>query len=293
MNQIDLIKKYNVRPVKHLGQNFLIDSNVMRRIVDYLDPVREETIIEIGPGLGALTRLILERGALVVGIERDPKLISALENELAGFGHQLELVREDILKFSFQKKFKEKKVRVIGNLPYYLTSPLIFKLIEDRKSIDSAILMIQREVADRLLATPGSSQYGRITVGVRFFADVERVMNVSRRSFMPSPQIESTVILLKFRPETDIKKTGIDPHFFLEVVKSGFSQRRKNILNCLDHAGLVQMKKNELSAFLAEIGIDPGKRAEELFLKDFINLCRKIQEVIALQNKRISQKHTR
>lgn len=276
----DLLKKYSVRPVKHLGQNFLVDPNVIRNIVDSMNPQENETIVEVGPGLGALTQLILDRGANVVGVEKDPKLCGVLKNEFGLYGDQFQIINGDILEFSFSEIFKRKKVRVIGNLPYYLTSPLIFQLIESRSNVSSAILMVQREVADRLLATPGTEEYGRLTVAVRFFADVKRVMNVSRKCFLPPPKIESTVVRFEFREESEIKKAGINPDFFLEVVKIAFSQRRKNLLNCLDHAKLPGLKKEELAAALTQIGIDPSVRGEALFLKDFIVLCRKLQELV-------------
>ncbi|MBI4971054.1 MAG: ribosomal RNA small subunit methyltransferase A [Candidatus Omnitrophica bacterium] len=281
----EFLKKYSVRPVKHLGQNFLIDGNVIQNIVDGFNPGEGETVVEVGPGLGALTQLMLERGARVLGVEKDPKLRAVLEKELAVYGDRFRLIGDDILDLDFAKTFRQKKVRVIGNLPYYLTSPLIFQLIEERKNVDSAVLMVQKEVADRILALPGTEDYGRLTVAVRFFADVKRLMNVSRKSFFPPPKIESSVILLEFRPESEIKKAEVDPEFFLEVVKIAFSQRRKNLVNCLHHAQLVFLNKEGLGGLLGQVGIEPDKRGEELFLKDFIAICRKLQELVKAKPK--------
>ncbi len=279
MKQRDLLKKYSIRPSKLLGQNFLLDENVIRNIVDVLDPIKGEIIVEIGPGLGALTSVILGRGAYVVGVERDRNLIAILEKELGVYKDNFKVIEDDILKFDFNKYFASRKVRIVGNLPYYLTSPLIFRLFEQCANITSAILMVQKEVADRILATPGTPEYGRLTVAVRFFAEAERIMNVSKKSFMPSPKVDSTVIRLNFRLPNEIKKTGVIPKFFLEIVKAAFSQRRKNILNCLFHAQICNLEKPELNDLLEKSAIKSSQRAETLFLKDFLLLCRKLQDI--------------
>lgn len=277
MNPIDLLKKYGIRPRKFLGQNFLTDQNVIRNIVDFFSPQVGEKVLEIGSGLGAMTGPLLERGAWVVGVEKDRELCELLKREFEFYGEKFEVIEEDILDFDFEKRFKSRKVRVIGNIPYYLTSPIIFRLIEEREHIRSSTLMIQKEVADRLLATPGTGEYGRLTVAVRFFAEVKKLAFVSRNSFFPPPNVDSAVICLKFHSMSQIRKTGIRPQFFPKLVKAAFSQRRKKILNCLAHSGLRNLEKEEWNQILEDSGIDPSKRAEELFLKDFILLCRKLE----------------
>lgn len=278
MKQSELLNKYLVRPVKFLGQHFLVDDNIVRNIVDHLAPKPGETLLEIGPGLGALTVRLLEQKARVVGVEKDRKLCVVLKQELSAYQDRLKLIQGDILSFRFRKHFKNKKVRVVGNLPYYLTTPLIFHLIDESSNIRSALLMMQKEVAGRLLAMPGSPEYGRLTVAVRFFADVKREIDVSRHSFLPAPNVDSTVVVFEFHSVSVLKRTGVNPKLFLDVVKTAFSQRRKNILNCLAHSSLAPLKKDEWNRLLLEIGIDPHLRSEVLFLKDFVALCRKLQE---------------
>ncbi len=277
MSQMHLAKKYNFRPVKRLGQNFLEDKNVLERMLQEFDPKPGEVILEIGPGLGVMTRGLLERKAKVIAVEKDPKLCAILNEELSEYQNEFVLVKEDVLTYDFNKIFKDKKIRVIGNLPYYLTSPLIFRLIEERKNIQSAMLMIQKEVAERMLALPGNKDYGRLTVAISFFCLVRKNLNVSRKSFYPSPKVDSTVVTLEFRSESEIRKSGVDPEAFLSVDKKAFSQRRKNILNCFRHGIDPYVGKDELFEIFRQSNIDPNKRAEQLFLKDFLSLCRKLQ----------------
>ncbi|MBI4398556.1 MAG: ribosomal RNA small subunit methyltransferase A [Candidatus Omnitrophica bacterium] len=285
MKQSELLKKYQIRPSKLLGQNFLVRAEVAEKIITALDPKKGETILEIGPGLGALTSLMLQRGAYVIGVEKDKRLIEILKKENQPYGEKFDLVCEDILEFDFRKSFGTSRGKVVGNLPYYLTSPLIFKIFEARDSVGSAMLMIQREVAERILASPGTPEYGRLTVAVAFFAEAKRIIHVSKKSFIPSPAVDSTVISFTLRAPEVIRQFEIDPDFFLEVVKALFSQRRKSILNCLYHARLTHLTKEALSGYLAQNGIAPLQRAEELFLKDFLHISRKLQELARISER--------
>jgi len=288
--QIALLKKYGL-PVRGVsGQHLLVDPNIQRKIVEVLNPRPKEWILEIGPGLGALTAAILAEGALVVAVEKDRRFCEILEGELgAEYEGRFWVENEDILKSDPKKLLarfrqatkkaaqKPSKAKVVSNLPYYITAPVLFWLVDHRAQIEKAVLMMQREVADRLLAQPGDKDYSRLTLGVRYYADVHRAFNVSRHCFTPVPKVDSSVVTLEFHPASTFPK-GIDEKFLFHVIQVAFGARRKTLLNRLSHDSQIGRSREELVKILKDLGIPETARGEDLLLKDFISLTERLQK---------------
>ncbi len=276
MHQIQLLKKYELSITGMRGQHLLVDENIQRKFISLVDPKPGETIIEIGPGLGAITELLLESGAKVIAIEQDPRFVEILKGELAGDYKNLTLIQSDILKIDLLKFKKGKeKLKVVGNIPYYITSAILLYLIGYRTIIDSAYLTVQREIADRIFAQPATKAYGRLSLLVRFYSDVRRAFEISRHCFSPKPKVDSATMELIFRDKlpSDVNETVL-----FDLIKHGFGKRRKNILNALaegfsTESGSTKMTKENLKQILQTAGIDEKARAEELMLKDFIRLA--------------------
>ena len=278
MHQIQLLKKYGLSIRGFRGQHLLVDENIQRKIVEFVKVEPGEKIVEIGPGLGAITELLLDKGARVVAVEKDRKFVEILECELGKTYENLKLVSGDILKFDFEKCAKNERLKVVGNIPYYITTDIILFLIKNRKWIDSAYLTMQKEYADRIFAQPGSKSYSRLTLLVRFYADICRGFEISRTCFTPPPDVDSTTISFTFweKPPVDI-----DEELLFQVIQSGFSSRRKNILNTLSAGFEGRLTKEKVKNVLDSCGIDLNARAESLMLKDFIRLAEHIGKVLA------------
>ncbi len=273
LTQINLLKKHGIAIRGLSGQHFLIDPNIQRKIVELLAPKKNEWILEIGPGLGALTAQILAARSRVVAIEKDKRFCEILEEELGEeYKGKLRIENADVLKTDLKKWFKKKSVKVVSNLPYYITSPILFWLIENRSFIDRAVLMMQREVADRLLAQPGEKDYSRLTLGVGYYALVQRAFHVSRNCFTPKPEVDSTVLTLDFYPSSKLPK-GIDEEFLFRVIQIAFGARRKTLLSRLAHDPQIKRSRTELLDLLNRLGISKTARAEDLLLKDFLALA--------------------
>lgn len=257
--------KTEYRAKKALGQNFLTDPEAIEAIIRGSGITPEDTVIEIGPGKGALTVLAASVAKKVVAIELDKDVIPLLEKNLAKEGiTNVEIRNEDILETDLASITSAGTTRVIGNLPYYITTPIIMKLLESRLPFESITIMMQREVADRVEASPGSKDYGVLSVSVQYFADVTRIIDVDRESFDPSPNVDSTVLRLNLRKEPLVKPLSETDYF--KVMKAGFAQRRKTIANSLGTLGL---EKPETLSLLETAGIDPLRRAETLSLEEF------------------------
>ena len=296
--QIALLKKYGL-PVRGLqGQHLLIDPNVQRKIVELTGPRPGEKILEIGPGLGALTAELLAAGAGVIAVEKDRRFCEVLEGELGGdYKGRLRVVNEDILKtdipslrdrrsvilrprsgrrisrsFGPNGPQDDVKLKIVSNLPYYITTPVLFWLIENRAHVERAVLMMQREVANRLLAQPGNKDYSRLTLGVRYYAEVHRAFDVSRNCFTPKPEVDSSVVTLDFHPASRLPK-DIDEKFLFHIIKQAFGARRKTLLHQLAHDRRIGKSREELGALLERLGIPEKARGEALLLKDFIALA--------------------
>ncbi len=265
-------ERYGLQLSKSLGQNFITDRNILEKIIEGAEIEADDMVIEIGPGIGVLTAELAERAAFVTAVEIDGRLIPILEETLSGFNN-ISIVNQDILKTDLGKLIDEGKqqgrftgrVHIIGNLPYYITTPIIMKLLEEQVPADSITVMMQKEVADRIRSAPGSRTYGAISVAVQYYCRVTKVTDVPKEAFVPRPKVESTV--LRFAP-LDVKAVELkDEKAFMRCVKAGFAQRRKTLLNSLASAG--GLDKAKVKRILEAAGIDPGRRAETLTVEEF------------------------
>ena len=276
-----IMKKYNIRANKSLGQNFLINNEVVENIVNSSDISKEDMVIEIGPGLGTLTKYLLEKAGKVLCVELDTKMIKILKDRFSLYDN-FELINEDILKVNLneiimenKKDGKIKNVKIVANLPYYITTPIIMKLLEEKLDIKSITVMIQKEVADRLIETPGGKNTGAITHTVYYYCESEKIMEVPNSSFIPEPEVTSEVIKLNLRdkPAVDIENTKV----MFMIIKSAFMQRRKTLLNALTNTK-VFINKEEGIQILKELNLDENVRAEKLSIQDFANIAKIIIE---------------
>jgi len=274
MHQIQIIKKYKVTANKRRGQNFLVDENIQSKIVSSVAPNKDTCVLEIGPGLGALTEGLLKSGAEVYAVEKDRYMAEILGKELAAYP-RLTLIQDDFLKVDLKQLLPKARAKwkVIGNLPYYVTSRLLLHLLDAHECIDEAVVMMQKEVAARLLARPATKDYGRLTLAVGFCADVSRLFDVSRQCFTPKPDVESTVVRIKFHAK---RVQGLDKDLLFKIIAAAFATRRKTILNSLQHSPL-NIEKARWLELLDRLAIAGSKRAEELSLKDYMDLTLALQ----------------
>ena len=260
--------KYGFKFSRSLGQNFLTDKEVIDGIVEGADITKEDLVIEIGPGIGVLTAAAAEKAGKVIAIEIDTNLVTILGDTLAEFDN-VKVINENVLKLDLAKIIEEeagdyKAVKVIGNLPYYITTAIIMKLLEEKLPVESITIMMQKEVADRIKSEPGSRIYGAISVAVQYYCRVNVVENVPKEYFMPMPKVDSAVLRLDVRKEAPVNL--LDEKMFFRCIKAGFSQRRKTLLNSLTGTGF---GKGVISKCLVNAGIDGKRRAETLSLSDF------------------------
>ncbi len=257
-----------IAPKKSLGQHFLTDRNIAAKIVREFSPQPEDLVVEIGPGEGALTGMLVESGATVVAVEIDPRAAEAIRGR---YGTAIEVIEEDVLKCDFRAlaaRHGRERLRVIGNIPYYITSPILFHLVEYREVIVDAVVMMQREVAERLVATTRTKEYGVLSVMTQTYAKPKMLFTVGPRCFFPPPKVNSAVIRLEFRDREGIE--GIDREH-REIVRGAFSQRRKTLRNSLAHLVPIEERRGRI---LETAGIGATQRAEELSPEDFIRLAR-------------------
>lgn len=273
----EIRQKYGFRLSKSLGQNFLADKNIIDKIIEGSMIGESDLVIEIGPGIGVLTAAAAEKAAKVVAIEIDSNLIPILGETLSDYDN-IEIINIDVLKTDLNKISEQNKeingqiiggVKILGNLPYYITTPIIMKILEDRVAADSITVMLQKEVADRIQAGPGSKTYGALSVAVQYYCTVTHVANAPKEVFIPRPKVDSTVIRLDIRKEKPVQL--YDEDVFFAIVKSGFGQRRKTLLNSL--TGIYGLTKDEVASIINIAGIDPGRRAETLNIKEFAALA--------------------
>ena len=272
-----LMKKYGITANKNLGQNFLIDESVIIDACDSANINKEDLVIEIGPGLVTLTKYILERAGKVICVELDDRMIDILKERFFLY-ENFEIINEDILKVDLHKLIKEEKngniknVKIVANLPYYITTPIIMKLLEERLDLQSITVMVQKEVAERLIAVPGEKFTGAITYSVYYYADSENVRIVDKSSFIPEPSVESEVINLKIRENPSVNVNNEE--LFFKLIKIAFMQRRKTLVNSLSNSGFIE--KNKIIEILKQLNINENIRAEKLSIQDFANIANKI-----------------
>ena len=270
----ELVKKYNFKFTKSLGQNFLIDDSVLNDIVEGAEVSNEDFIIEIGPGVGTLTAQLLMKAKKVTAIELDSDLIPILEKEL-GDHENFNLIHKDALKVDFKELIgEEKSVKLVANLPYYVTTPIILKLLKDGYKFKSLTIMIQKEVAERINAEPNCKEYGAISVLVQYYCNTSIVRRVAPTSFIPRPKVESIVIKLDRldKPRVETK----DVKFMFELVRAGFNMRRKTLWNATK---TLNVSKEKLEEAFQKSGIDPKRRAETLSVQEFATLADCIYDV--------------
>lgn len=259
-----------MRPKKSLSQNFLVNDRAAKRIVDSLDLKEDEIVLEIGAGKGALTRYLLEKAKKVIAVEIDKRLCQYLEQRFLEKDN-LVLINQDILKIEFEKLAgQETHLKVIGNIPYQITSPLISLLLENRKLIPLSVLMVQKEVAKRICAKPKSKDWSPLSIAVQLHSEVKTLFHLKPTSFFPPPKVESSVIKILFSQSPRVL-IG-DENFFLSVVRGAFGQRRKTILNSL--SANFNLPKREVELILDKVQIDPKRRAESLSIQEFADLSK-------------------
>ncbi|MBD8038673.1 16S rRNA (adenine(1518)-N(6)/adenine(1519)-N(6))-dimethyltransferase RsmA [Solibacillus sp. A46] len=268
----EILEKYGFSFKKSLGQNFLIDPNILRNIVSHANLTENSGAIEVGPGIGALTEHLAREAKKVVSFEIDQRLLPVLEDTLSPYNN-VKIVHSDILKADVEQVIAEEMpgiedIMVVANLPYYVTTPILMKLLNDRLPIRGFVVMMQKEVADRITAKPGTKAYGSLSIAIQYYVTAEIAMIVPKTVFMPQPNVDSAVIRL-IKHETPPVKV-IDEDFLFEVSRASFAQRRKTILNNLQN-GLVNGKQNKelIIQALAEAGIDPSRRGETLSIQEF------------------------
>ena len=269
-NTIEVLKKYNFVFQKRFGQNFLIDTHVLEKIVRAADITKEDYVLEIGPGIGTLTQYLAEAAGGVTAVEIDKSLIPILDDTLHGF-ENVEVINQDILKFDINALVKEKNggkpIKVVANLPYYITTPIIMALFENQIPIHSITIMVQKEVADRMKVGPGTKDYGALSLAVQYYAKPEIIAQVPQNCFMPRPKVGSTVIQLIRHEEPPVQVENEEKMFAL--IRASFNQRRKTLLNGLRNCRELNLSKEVIEEALNICGFPLNVRGETLSLEDF------------------------
>ncbi len=261
-----ILHRFKLRADKKLGQNFLIDENIVRNIVEAAQLSPEDTVLEVGPGIGTLTQGLAESGASVVAVELDKRLLPVLDTTLAGYDN-VRIVNGDILHVDIMSIVGAKQFKVCANLPYYITTPIIFALLEKRLPMECLVAMVQKEVAERMAAKPGGKDYGALSVAIQYYTEPEIAFLVPPSSFIPAPAVDSAVIVCRRRQEPPVRVC--DEELFFRVVKAAFSLRRKMLSNSLKSMGITS---EQCTKWLLLAGIDGKRRAETLNLDDFAAL---------------------
>lgn len=271
-NTIAVLQKYHFNFQKKFGQNFLIDTTVLDRIISSAEITKEDCVLEIGPGIGTMTQYLAERAGSVVAVEIDKALIPILEETLQDYDN-VTVINDDILKVDINRLVEEKNgghpIKVVANLPYYITTPIIMGLFESRVPLKSITIMVQKEVADRMQVGPGTKDYGALSLAVQYYAKPEIVANVPPNCFIPRPNVGSAVIRLTRYEEPPVQ---VKDEKMFALIRASFNQRRKTLVNGLGNAGLPGITKESAAAALAQMGLSPTVRGEALTLEQFARL---------------------
>lgn len=285
---ISLMQELGLLAKKKFGQNFLIDGRVLERIIEGAGITKEDTVLEIGPGVGTMTQALSERAGKVIAVEIDSDLIPVLQKTLTGYD-DVTVINKDVLEVDLATVdgMLTGSYKVAANLPYYITTPIIMKLLESGAPIDNITVMVQKEVADRMQAKPGGKDYGALSVAVQYYCEPEIIANVPQNCFIPRPNVDSAVICLKKRehPETvttfaddPYPVTVSDPAFMFRIVRAAFAQRRKTLVNGLKNDSSIGVSRGKAEEALSAMGLDPNIRGERLSVKEFAVLSNLIKE---------------
>lgn len=276
---IEVLQKYQFNFAKKFGQNFLIDTHVLEKIIKTAEVSKDDFVLEIGPGIGTMTQYLAEAAREVVAVEIDDKLIPILEDTLSQYSN-VSVLHEDILKVDIKQLAKEhngdKPIKVVANLPYYITTPIIMGLFESNVPIDSITVMVQKEVADRMQVGPGTKDYGALSLAVQYYSEPYLAANVPANCFMPRPNVGSAVIRLKRhqRPPVEV----IDESLMFRLIRASFNQRRKTLVNGLNNSAEINIPKELIVNAVENLGLGANIRGERLTLQDFASLANYISE---------------
>lgn len=276
----EILEKYDFQFKKSLGQNFLVDLNILGKIVDAAQLTADKAAIEIGPGIGSLTEQLAQVAGKVLAVEIDRRLLPILADTLSPYPH-VEIVHGDVLEMDIKQLIEThfspgQKISVVANLPYYVTSAILMKLLEERLPLENIVVMIQKEVAERIAAAPGSKAYGSLSIVAQFYAETEMVAIVPRGVFIPQPNVDSAVLRLKIREKPPVEL--ISEKDFFRVIRVSFSMRRKTLSNNLLNGLFRKEEKGRMLSLLEEAGIDPIRRAETLSIHEFARLSNLISQ---------------
>lgn len=279
-NTIEILQKYNFTFQKKFGQNFLIDTRVLERIIAQAEITKDDMVLEIGPGIGTMTQYLCENAREVVAVEIDNSLIPILEDTLSEYNN-VTVINDDILKVDINKLVEEhnagKPIKVVANLPYYITTPIIMGLFEKKVNVDSITVMVQKEVADRMKSGPGSKDYGALSLAVQYYSKPEIVANVPPNCFMPRPNVSSAVIRLKLYGEMAVKVEN--ENLLFRLIRASFNQRRKTLVNGIKNSGELNYTKDQVVEALAKMGLNENIRGEALTLEQFGELSDILNEM--------------
>lgn len=279
-NTIEILQKYNFTFQKKFGQNFLIDTRVLERIIAQAEITKDDMVLEIGPGIGTMTQYLCENAREVVAVEIDNSLIPILEDTLSEYNN-VTVINDDILKVDINKLVEEhnagKPIKVVANLPYYITTLIIMGLFEKKVNVDSITVMVQKEVADRMKSGPGSKDYGALSLAVQYYSKPEIVANVPPNCFMPRPNVSSAVIRLKLYDEMAVKVEN--ENLLFRLIRASFNQRRKTLVNGIKNSGELNYTKEQVVEALAKMGLNENIRGEALTLEQFGELSDILNEM--------------
>ena len=272
-NTIEILQKYNFSFRKKFGQNFLIDGNILEKIVEAAQITDTDCVLEIGPGIGTMTQYLAERARTVVAVEIDTNLIPILTDTLSSFNN-VKIINDDILKVDINSIVEEQNggnpIKIVANLPYYITTPIIMSLLEKHINLQSITVMVQKEVADRMQAGPGTKDCGALSLAVQYYTKPEIITKVPASCFMPRPNVDSTVIKLTRHEQAPVE--AIDDEYLFAVIRASFNQRRKTLINGLSNAGNLGISKERATAVLEQMGLSSQIRGESLTLEQFTEL---------------------
>lgn len=278
-NTLEIIKKYGFGFQKKFGQNFLIDANVVDKIVREAGVTKDDFVLEIGPGIGTMTQILCENAREVLAVEIDTKLIPILNETLSGYDN-VSIINQDILKIDINKIAQDKNngrpIKVVANLPYYITTPIIMGLFESQVPLDSITIMVQKEVADRMQVGPGTKEYGALSLAVQFYAQPQIILNVPASCFMPRPNVDSAVIKLTRHENMPVEVE--DPKLMFKIIRASFNQRRKTLVNGLNNSSEINISKESIQQAIEEMKLSSSVRGETLTLEEFARLSNIIKK---------------